>query len=150
MNEYTHFGAKAFDPSRFEPIRNDNWVKPRGGLWASPMNAAYGWNAWCKDQQFREYAPDDNFTFTLKPGSYVLRLRHVDDLEHLPKTHLHRSPTSTAMLDFEELARIGVDAIDVDISHGGGLYMALYGWDCDTLLVLNPDAIEEGTDAKDD
>ena len=44
------------------------------------------------------------------------------------------------MLDFEELKK-EYDAIEVIISDG--LYYALYGWDCDSILILNKDIVEE-------
>ena len=39
--------------------------------------------------------------------------------------------------------RQGVDAMWVDISADRDLYMELYGWDCDSIVVFNPDIIEQ-------
>ncbi|MFR3519297.1 MAG: hypothetical protein ACLTT4_12785 [Coprobacillus cateniformis] len=46
------------------------------------------------------------------------------------------------MLDFEELKR-QYDAIEVNISNDYGLYWKLYGWDCDSILVMNSDVVVE-------
>ena len=46
-------------------------------------------------------------------------------------------------LDFEELLKNYYDAIEVDISKCWALYNELYGWDCDSILIMNPDIIRE-------
>jgi len=45
-------------------------------------------------------------------------------------------------LDFEKIKE-SYDAIELLISKDQRLYYKLYGWDCDCILVLNKDAIEE-------
>ena len=36
---YIHYGSPAFDTERFTPATQDGcWVKPKGGLWASPVD----------------------------------------------------------------------------------------------------------------
>lgn len=41
---YIHYGAKQFDPLLNFPIKNEHcWVKPKGGLWGSRINASFGW-----------------------------------------------------------------------------------------------------------
>lgn len=45
-------------------------------------------------------------------------------------------------LDFEEIKK-EYDAIEVLISEDDQLYWDLYGWDCDSLLILNKDIIKE-------
>ena len=45
-------------------------------------------------------------------------------------------------LDFEKLAQ-EYDAIEVLISGDPGLYYELYGWDCDSILIMNPEIIIE-------
>jgi len=49
--------------------------------------------------------------------------------------------SSWKLLDFEKLAGI-YDAIDVSISNDPELHFALYGWDCDSILIMNPDIIQ--------
>lgn len=38
-----HYGHKEYYPSKVKPIKNENWVKPLGGLWCSPINSNWGW-----------------------------------------------------------------------------------------------------------
>ena len=45
--------------------------------------------------------------------------------------------------DFEKMKENGIDAIFVEISNDHRLYWALYGWDCDSIVVMNPDIIVE-------
>ena len=35
----------------------------------------------------------------------------------------------------------GIDVIEFNLSNDEDLYFALYGWDCDCILVLNPEVI---------
>ena len=44
-------------------------------------------------------------------------------------------------MDFEQLKE-NYDAIEVDISADNTLYWELYGWDVDSILVLNPNVVE--------
>lgn len=76
-----------------------------------------------------------------------LPLRSVDDLKKLPKYNALLGSTSY-LIDFEKAAKI-YDGIQLHLSdeirdrYDAGLYARLYGWDCDSLLVMNPDIIEE-------
>ena len=45
-------------------------------------------------------------------------------------------------LDFEKLSK-SYDVIEVNISADRDLYWELYGWDCDSILVMNPSVIVE-------
>lgn len=138
--EYIHMGHSNFDKYKFKPITNDrDWVKPRGGLWASPENAPYGWEAWVTDNNFT-FDLSKWFVFTLKDGARVLEITSSNQLKNLPKKEGVFSH-SWVTLDFEALTKM-YDAIQVMISSDGQLYWDLYGWDCDTLLVFNPDIIE--------
>ena len=55
---------------------------------------------------------------------------------------------SCYLIDFEKCVRLGIDAIELcwygdeyaDIA-SGDLHFELYGWDCDSIVVLNPNAV---------
>ena len=48
--------------------------------------------------------------------------------------------------DFEAILRQGYDAMEIHISECPSLYSAMYGWDVDSILIMNPDIVvtEEG------
>ena len=136
---YIHYGHDNFDKSIFEPIQNMDppWVKPKGGLWASPIDAEFGWKDWCEAERFRECLVSCRFRFTL-PDANVLYISSAKDLLSLPIANMH---FDTVFLDFEELVALGYDAIELNLSTDRELYWKLYGWDCDNILVMNPDKV---------
>lgn len=138
--EYIHMGHSDFDKFRFKPISNSrDWVKPYGGLWASPETAPYGWETWVKDNNFT-FDLSKWFIFTLKDDAKVLEITNASQLNDLPKAPCTLSP-HWVVLDFEEISK-SYDAMQVMISSDQQLYWDLYGWDCDTILVFNPDIID--------
>lgn len=143
--KYIHWGSASFRYSDCMKIKNQRGclTKPRGGLWASPVDAEYGWHDWCSDENFRSYDEDNCFKFTLRKDARVLMIDGKDVLTDLPK---YKDPDFShnvwVSLDFEELVRQGYDAVEVSISDDPRLYMLLYGWDCDSILVMNPDVVE--------
>ena len=141
---YIHYGHKQFLKQRFTEIYND-WVKPVGGLWASDVNAKYGWKQWCENENFRECSEDNAFYFELAAGANVLHIRKKEDLNGLPRYNSEFQIADAVYLDFEKLKDSGIDAVELHLSEDYQLYWALYGWDCDSILILNPDIIQEVT-----
>lgn len=142
---YIHYGHKQFLKQRFTPISNRSFVKPDGGLWASDVNAEYGWKQWCKGENFRECSEDNAFYFDLAAGSNVLHIRKIEDLENLPKQKIEFAYIAKNVLDFEAIKETGIDAIELHLSEDYRLYWELYGWDCDSILIMNPDVVCEVT-----
>ena len=152
-NAYIHYGSSKYDPVKFKPIKNQLlWVKSEGGLWASPKDAFFGWKEWCEGARFDGCNTDISFEFTLASNAMILQINCTDDLIDLPKADLPKEiPSRTfswlALLDFEKILSSGVDAIQVNMSNDpargwdNGLYNALYGWDCDSILVMNKDVV---------
>ena len=139
--EYIHYGHKHFEVNEFEPISNrELFPKPFGGFWASPVNAEYGWKDWNESEHFRECKLENSFKFRLNEKAKVLRIKSVNDLEELPKAQ--DGFGYMVILDFEKLAE-QYDAIEVTIGYDRYLYYALYGWDCDSILIMNPDVVVE-------
>ena len=148
--KYIHYGSKEFKPDRFEKIKNLEYgSKPRGGLWASPVDAAYGWKDWNETEQLKECSTDNSFTFTLTDTARVLVLDSVEKLfeigKYLPDAYKERFSAETEawmyVFDWEELSA-RYDAVEYCLSRCHSLYFALYGWDCDSILILNPQIIK--------
>ena len=147
--EYIHYGSAKFEMGKFLPVKNAEFgfTKPeRGGLLASPVGAKYGWKEWNEDNHFTHCDEAISFRFSLKPSARVLHLRCAGDLDKVPEldTKLH---TSSFKPDFEALSKT-YDAIELHLSDEPAsaawersLYWALYGWDCDSILVLHGDVI---------
>lgn len=151
---YTHYGHTKFEPETFEPIKNRQMFnKPWGGFWASPNDAEFGWKQWNEREQFAETRDDNKIEFTLKPNTRVLELHSVKDAEEMIQKYKAPMPPEFDYLsqlgfggsmliniDFEAIAR-DYDAIEYFISDDFGLYNTLYGWDCDSILILNKDVV---------
>lgn len=147
--KYIHYGHNSFDRNLFTPISNmDRWVKPSGGFWASPMDSDYGWGDWCRRNSFHSYRLLEYFKFKLSENAKVIHIYSSKQLKDLPKTE--ENMDMWCCLDFEQLLADGWDAIELhlseeifeDVEYCGGLYWKLYGWDCDSILIMNPDVVE--------
>lgn len=141
--EYIHYGSKNFDPQRFQKISNiPEFIKPSGGLWASRVDAEYGWKEWCNDNSFNSDVKE-YFKFNLKPDAKILIIENATQLNLLPKNEENVIINKLyKTLDFEKLAK-EYDAIEVLISADHKLYWDLYGWDCDSILIMNPEKVDE-------
>lgn len=154
---YRHYGHDKFDINRFVKIKNkDLRNKPHGGLWSSPTkDVDVGWARWCIQEEFYTDKLDKYFDFKLKDSARVLRIEKIKDLEKLPRVNIYDGfdglktlNTMNFDIDFEEIAK-NYDAIlvymyrDEESKGMKSMYYELYGWDVDTLLVLNPDVIKE-------
>lgn len=146
-NIYIHYGNDHFDELLFCRIINRPYTnKPLGGLWSSPVESDITWKEWCEAEEFKECDEKNSFKFKLKPEAKVLVLENKDDLVNLPRVKTDLSYiTMNIDIDFEALAK-EYDAIMVYVRRGkdyfSSLYHELYGWDCDTLLVMNKKVIE--------
>lgn len=148
--EYIHYGHRQFEKSKFVKTENRPYFcKPYGGLWASPVNAKFGWKEWCQTNDDAELEEENSFRFTLAAGAKVWHIWSTDDAKRMPQQE-DKLGTNMLCPDFERLVADGYDAVELHLSeekgeHGltDGLYFLLYGWDCDSILVLNPDVVEE-------
>lgn len=153
MNDqiYIHYGSKIFNPKLNFPIRNRNYpsVKPYGGLWGSRIGASFGWKDWCKEEDFRDCDPLDSFQFKLKPEAINYIISKTEDLYALPNLKFDKYKyIKDYYIDFEKCLSLGIDSIELcwygeeyKYVRNGNLHYDLYGWDCDSIVILNPDAI---------
>ena len=73
----------------------------------------------------------------------MITILSVAGAKALPKQETELSAVEWVFIDFEKLAEQGWDAVEVKISNDMRLYWALYGWDCDSILIMNPDVVVE-------
>lgn len=139
---YIHYGHKAFDPNLFViPSNRPCANKPRGGLWASSIDAHYGWKDWCKAESYRSCDNEDSFCFQLTNGANIFTINSVEDVNRMPLQKDGFSTSVIRAINFESMYQNGVDVIEYNLSNDDDLYFALYGWDCDCILVLNPNVV---------
>jgi hypothetical protein len=120
----------SYEQGKFEEIIND-CSKPKGGLWSSPVNSSDSWFNWCIKEGYKNKL-NSNFQWSL--SGHILFLDTLDCFKLLPVTR-------EGDVDFELLLSLGVDAIWLTAD---GLKQALnsderrlWGWDCETVLLLN-------------
>lgn len=128
-------------PSRLRPVRNDGFVKPRGGMWTSPIRS-YSWKSWCEDNEFRDDLPTQEYTLTPVSHARVVVIDSVYDLEVLlSRFTAPQDPQLESLmgkvLDFEALSSI-VDGIHLTERGQWRTRLStpnnLYGWDVESVL----------------
>lgn len=151
---YIHYGTTNFDPSKGFPIKNEpHWVKPGGGLWASRINASRGWKDWCESEDYNHTDFTKSFQFTVKEGANIAVIKTVEDLMKLPMQdgcdYNEYKVVGHYWIDFEKCLELGIDAVEIcyygdeyEDSEYWPLHYILYGWDCDSIVILNPDVVE--------
>lgn len=145
---YIHYGSTKFIPTKGFPIKNQEYfMKPKGGLWASRKNASFGWKDWCKEEDFRDCDIANSFEFTFAKQAKIVTINTTKQLYNLPKME-NDGLAWVYSIDFEKCLHLGIDAIELcwygdeyRDAASGNLHYELYGWDCDSIVVLNPDAI---------
>lgn len=144
---FIHYGSKEFDRKRFKAIQNrPSFNKPLGGLWASPIDSENGWKQWNETECYAECIEENSFTFQLKPEARIYTIKSRADVYAMLERYRGKSLIpglanidlpGFPIFDFEKMTR-DYDAIVFFIN--GETYDALYGWDCDSILLFNPEA----------
>lgn len=146
----THWGSSWYDPERFMPIQN-GWsdIKPKGGLWTSPTYSLESWERWCIVEDFHTEALQHFFRLAFV--GEVLTIRNVNDLNKLSWVKQvsikYEYQRPRYIIDFESMASRGVDAIWLTAKGQWATRHShprnLYGWDCETVLVMNPACVKQ-------
>lgn len=149
QNLYLHYGTDIFRPELFKSIKNrENFNKPANGFWGTPINGGYTWRDYCQDElPYLCYLLNKVCLFRLKPGAKMIRIEKKEDVEEIKHYQKEGIYSTSYPLDYEQLAK-EYDAIEWwknDFTH-----WQFYGWDIDSIVVLNASAIEPiiGTERK--
>lgn len=143
-----HF-TKPFFSLRPIEIKNGDgkgtlFIKPKGGLWCSPLDSNYGWKDWCQAENYGDIKQQQRVIFDVDMSNFVV----IDSVKDM-KTKLPWIPVVDGYfraLDFEKMVHEGVDGIhltekgqwETRFTHPE----SLYGWDCETILILNERCIK--------
>ena len=163
---YIHYGNDHFEKRDVDLSTKGFIIKPKkAAIWGSPEDAEFSWKDWSEGESWNLSSLEKSFRFKLKSGSKILFIRSekdIDELDEILKTNTDVKEsfsglTSTASMlmsllgfitpenyntiNFSKLRENGVDAIEIE--YNGYTNKAFYGWDCDSICVLNPDAVEE-------
>ena len=135
-----HYGASEYSSEKFRPISDIPFMnKPSGGLWTSPLNSDWGWKDWCKAEDFGNLSQ----SFLVDFEGSLLKIDGYDDMLKLPwieNRGIH-------FVSFQALCAGGFyfDAIHLTVRGEQKTRFTfpknLYGWDCECVLVINPDSI---------
>ena len=131
-------------------LTNNGINKPKGGLWSSPYNkdTISGWYQFCKDENFIKGDNSVGVIFSLKEEARIYTIDTKEDLDNLANKY----PNDVLEI-LQEIAGLNFIAVSKDYD---AIYLTdkgqwatrfsrpntLYGWDCETLLVLNFNAID--------
>lgn len=131
-------------------LTNSGINKPKGGLWSSPYNkdTISGWYQFCKDENFIKGDNSVGVIFSLKEEARIYTIDTKEDLDNL----VNKYPNDVLEI-LKEIAGLNFIAVSKDYD---AIYLTdkgqwatrfsrpntLYGWDCETLLVLNFNAID--------
>lgn len=149
---YIHYGADIFDPEKVD-IHNNPWRnKPENGFWGTPEGSLNNWKEWCLSNKYRTETLGRRIRFRLKEDARVyvvnseekenaIPLQQIDEAMILKGINQYQ-PIASRIYDFEALKREGYDAVEVDISECPGLLIIMFGWDCDSILILNPEVVQ--------
>ena len=157
---FVSYGLGEYDPNLFDAIKNTKYnIKPLGGLWTSPKESKYGWIDFCRNENYYKSGGfKTGFEFQLKPNSSVYIINTFYDLIKAPykiKDPLYSGISyNQNFIDYEKMAE-EYDAIwltddgqyETRLPEMNGLFdfdgrvINLYGWDCESLIILRKDCI---------
>lgn len=146
--EIISFGKTELREERFIKPQND-WIKPIGGIWGSTylkdQEISSDWERWCISENF-EYNREEAVIFTLRKDAKVYEIDSVEDLNLLAMVYNVHGNCMPLMLDFEAIVAAGIDAIHLTEKGQAETRFSrpysLYGWDVESWLILNFDAID--------
>lgn len=129
-----------FDPNQIQPVRNvSDFIKPQGGFY---LSVDEGWERWCQEAEPSWIKNKQRYEALMDPDAKILVIDSNQAINELPQIGVTSGRIPRPILNFEALAQ-DYDAIFMDLteSPNGELFKTMNAYDCDQLIVLNPDAI---------
>lgn len=120
------------------------WCKPKGGIWASPVECKYGWKEWCEKHEFENVDEMKAIEMEIDIEKFIV----IDKQSDLNKLSWYMCIPGTRIefIDFEKLVKEGIEGIYLT-ERGeketrfpyifSGKFRNMYGWDCECVLIMN-------------
>jgi predicted RNA-binding Zn-ribbon protein involved in translation (DUF1610 family) len=135
----------------FRPIENLLHVKPDGGLWASPYTPKgefiSSWHEWCYYNQ-PEWIKNDAVILTLKSDAKIYIIDCLRDFEILCENIGFLNFLDLKFLKFLDFEKASTMYDAIFLTARGqretrySIPYSLYGWDCESILIMNYDIID--------
>jgi hypothetical protein len=138
--ELIHYGASQYNPELFDPISDRVYRnKPCGGLWTSPIDSEYGWKDWSGANDYGDLSEHFVVKFS---GSMIIIDSYKDMLEmpwvnHSGRDFISFQAYCPGYFEYDAIHLTAKGEEETRFSHPKDLY----GWDCETVLILNPESI---------
>lgn len=150
--DYIHYGDDTFIPEKVKGKASEHMVhinKPPFGLWASPVDAEYGWKDWCQDEEFNLESFNEHFVFTLKDDAKILKINSFKDWNEVLLNTKSLTKSIMGSRTIQEKQKIwdyickNYDGMLLILSNTTDLayHMEFSAWDCDSIVIFNPDIV---------
>ena len=138
---YIHYGSDHFDKQMLidsVAVSKDNGIGKPTGLWASRVDAEYGWKQWCIGAEFAIDNLKNSFKFILSDEARILEINCMSDIA----PYEIKTEFGFKLLDMEALHK-QYDGIELYISAVPRWEFNIFSaWDCDSIVVWNTDVIQ--------
>ncbi len=109
---------------------------PGTGFWASRVDSNFGWKEFCEYESFNLDSLTTHTDFELTSDA---RIYEIDSSEKVSYLRDNYSLKNGCGFNFENLAE-DYDVLEL-VDMTCDLRNAIYGWDCESILILNPEVI---------
>lgn len=140
--------TEPLDVATVGPIVDIKFIKPKGGLWTSPLRydgdrlTGTGWTDWCNSEEFGN--PSAPITLIHpNPDAAVYLIDTAEDLKALEQAYWQPSDYPISMFPQLSWEAVAADFDAIWLTDGGQWATrfstpGLYGWDCETVFWLRP------------
>lgn len=132
------YGLGDFKADLFKPIENRRHLKPKGGLWGSPVDSKWGWRDWCEAEDFGDCS--EGFEYFYSGKTLV-----IDSENDLKDFIWQAIDCCRDCPDYEKMEKLSIDAIYVTQKGESDTRFTepgLYGYDCESVIIMNRDCIK--------
>lgn len=145
-------GIEDISIEKWNNVKNSWHNKPMGGLWGSEYtpNSEFisPWYEWC-DNEMPDWTKEYGVVFELKDSARIYTINTHEDLVNLYNKYNNTNNINkiTKLIDFEKVSK---DYDCIFLTDEGQWVtrfteLSLYGWDIESILVLNFDCIDDNS-----